>query len=183
MQQEAEPQGIAVVQGLSKTSLGFMINQLHLFKSMKRADKQKLIKMMTVMRYGQGYDVCSQGTKGGDALYVIYTGSFSIWLDGEQVATLGTNDFFGEMSMVFNENRSASVACREPNSVVLVFERKELEENFKHARTMEVDAEGIEQETTSTSRSSLWSWIENIAKMRKSANLVRTLTDYEGAND
>ena len=50
----------------------------------------------------------------GDGFFVISRGRFEVKLRGETLAELGELSFFGEMSLLSNTLRSATVICTEP---------------------------------------------------------------------
>jgi len=59
-----------------------------------------------------------------DEMYIIKSGSVSVYkriqnIDNE-IATLTTGDFFGEMSLLLNEHRSATIKAKEDTTVVVI---------------------------------------------------------------
>jgi len=59
--------------------------------------------------------------KTGEIFYIVASGSVGVFLKrklvDKLVATLGPGDFFGEMSLISDEPRSASVVCQEDGVV------------------------------------------------------------------
>lgn len=55
----------------------------------------------------------------GTALYVVLTGSVRVERGGTTVGQLGPNDFFGELSLIEDEPRSASIVAAEESECLL----------------------------------------------------------------
>lgn len=60
-----------------------------------------------------GHLLCEQDQAGGD-FYVILSGRVKVYRDGNQVATLGPRDFFGEIALVDRGKRTATVVAEMP---------------------------------------------------------------------
>jgi CRP/FNR family transcriptional regulator, cyclic AMP receptor protein len=63
--------------------------------------------------YAPGQRILRQGISGSN-FYVIVEGDATVRIDGEDRATLGRGDFFGEMSLLLGEPPSADVVARTP---------------------------------------------------------------------
>jgi CRP-like cAMP-binding protein len=58
-----------------------------------------------------GEPICTQGEP-GDTFYVIESGVADVFGDGELVRTLGPGDFFGEIALIRDSPRTATVIAR-----------------------------------------------------------------------
>ena len=74
---------------------------------------------ITSEHFEPGETIFEQGDV-GDRLYVIQRGSVEILRDGERVATLANGEYFGEMALLSNAPRNATVRAAEPTDVLAV---------------------------------------------------------------
>lgn len=66
-----------------------------------------------------GREIVRQGET-GDALYAIIRGRVRVVADGREVAALGPRECFGEMAILDNEPRSATVSAIEETEVLRI---------------------------------------------------------------
>jgi small-conductance mechanosensitive channel/CRP-like cAMP-binding protein len=89
-----------------------VIDRVDLFRPIQGDLRKHLATALTFAPFAQGEVMAREDTVGDDALYVIVSGQASVRLGGatgRQVALLGPGHFFGEMSMMTGERRSATV--------------------------------------------------------------------------
>ncbi|MBW1742162.1 MAG: cyclic nucleotide-binding domain-containing protein [Deltaproteobacteria bacterium] len=79
--------------------------------------------------YQEGDTICKQG-KPGREMYLVKEGSVTVWIDESLVASLGPGEIFGEISLFYNVNRSATIRAKEKATKVGVLGRKTLETMF-----------------------------------------------------
>ncbi len=77
-----------------------------------------LISMMIERSFDAGATVVAEGEQ-GRSMYVVHSGELAVSKLGEQgraipLARLGPGDFFGEMTLIEMQNRSASVIAESP---------------------------------------------------------------------
>lgn len=60
-----------------------------------------------------GMTLCREGSSGGD-FFILLSGSADVTVKGAKLKSLGTGDFFGEIALLDNGPRTATVTVREP---------------------------------------------------------------------
>jgi len=84
------------------------LGQVDLFKGLPVQSLTRLATIVQEIFYGQGDEIFRQGDE-GDALYLVRSGSVEVLVDGRKVATLGEYAPIGEMALLSNLPRSATV--------------------------------------------------------------------------
>jgi CRP-like cAMP-binding protein len=87
-----------------------------LFAELSGADLKRIASVAKRMRYREGAVVVEEGTTGG-RFFVIQSGKARVVSKGRTHATLGPGAYFGELSVLDGEPRSASVVAAEPLEV------------------------------------------------------------------
>lgn len=107
---KAEPLGDAERRWLKdgQKSLGFV-------GELEPGHLEDILPCMTLARYDAGARVCVEGEP-GDAFYIIYEGGVEVTKIGwdHPVGRLIPGEFFGEMSLLFQKPRSATVTTTKP---------------------------------------------------------------------
>jgi CRP-like cAMP-binding protein len=76
------------------------------------------------MNYAEGQELCHQGEQ-GDAMYVILGGVAEVLIDGKDggqisVAEMRKNDFFGEIAILLDVPRTATIKAKTPVSTLKI---------------------------------------------------------------
>ncbi|MBI5511161.1 MAG: cyclic nucleotide-binding domain-containing protein [Deltaproteobacteria bacterium] len=106
------------------------LKKVHLFKDLPAADLDKLAAVGTEYVLPSHTTLFSEG-ESGDEMFAILRGTAKILKknakgEPEEVATLGTNSYFGEMAFIIDEHtRSATLETQE-DCVVLGFKQDDL---------------------------------------------------------
>ena len=90
-----------------------LMAQVDLFDELTRPELHKVAELAKMLDFGAGDSVTEEGTPGG-RFHVIESGTAKVVSNGRTRATLGPGDYFGELSLIDGEPRSASVVALEP---------------------------------------------------------------------
>jgi len=94
------------------TQLRDVLRDTYFFQALKVHELDELISGLRMIRVQPGYEIIRQGDP-GDAFYLIASGRVSVWVKkgfhSAKAAELGRDDFFGEMALISNEPRNATV--------------------------------------------------------------------------
>jgi cAMP-dependent protein kinase regulator len=80
-----------------------------LFKGLDPQARSDAVESMQRLETVPGDVIIRQGDKNADQFYIIQDGSFVIDVDGEEVATYGPGQNFGELALLYSAPRAASV--------------------------------------------------------------------------
>jgi hypothetical protein len=94
-----------------------------LFEPLPPTSLEKLARAASAETVSPGTAVVTQGDR-GDTFYVIVSGSFDVSSDGRLLRTLGPGDFFGEIALLRDVRRTATVSAS-ADSVILAIRRME----------------------------------------------------------
>jgi len=87
-----------------------VLDEVKLFQSLDHGDRVKTAKAMTEKTYEPGEVIIRQNEE-GDSFFVLETGTVKVEVDGTKVAELGHHEYFGEVALLRDETRSATVTA------------------------------------------------------------------------
>ncbi|MGZ4315727.1 MAG: cyclic nucleotide-binding domain-containing protein [Gaiellaceae bacterium] len=91
-----------------------------LFASLSDGEREELAAWFEVRTVGAGVKLASEGAA-GYAFYLLVDGSAVVTSGGTTVATFAPGDFFGEMAIVGDSRRSATVVTSSPAKLLVMF--------------------------------------------------------------
>jgi len=99
-----------------------VLQKASLFRGVPASELEKLAALAKEENVAPGQELFREGAP-GDALYVVVLGTVAVSKktargSDEEVATVGSGSYFGEMALVDDDHkRSATVAAKEPTTV------------------------------------------------------------------
>ena len=94
-----------------------------LFSGLSRKDLGHLRGLCNEIEVPKGKVLCKQGTVGYEC-FVIVDGTASVEADGHVLTTLGAGSYFGELSLLDKQPRSATVTALSPMTVLVLGPRE-----------------------------------------------------------
>jgi CRP/FNR family cyclic AMP-dependent transcriptional regulator len=98
-----------------KTAAEKLLSGVDLFEELTPSELKMVVKLAKPLEFAGDEAVTEEGTPGG-RFHVIESGSAKVVANGRTRATLGPGDYFGELSLIDGEPRSATVVALEPLS-------------------------------------------------------------------
>lgn len=120
-----------------------LLRNVPLFAVLPESQLNLLTSMVTRKTFSRGTTIITAGGP-TDSLYIVISGRLKVMMSDDEgreviLAILGSNEFFGEMSLVDDSPRSASVVAIEVCELLSLAKRdfnKCLEDNFEMAMTV-----------------------------------------------
>jgi len=94
----------------SDDTVAEMLRRVDLFKVLREEERASLRKEMVPKRFAKGEPIIEQGEP-GKTFYLVGSGSLSVRANGVEVSRLTRGNYFGEMSLLTGEPRSATVVA------------------------------------------------------------------------
>ena len=91
-----------------------------LFENLEPDDRAAIAPWFELRDVSPGVNLTGQGTP-GYSFFVLRHGTATVSIDGIRVRTLGSGDFFGELAILGDGQRTATVTTTSPSQVLVLF--------------------------------------------------------------
>jgi CRP/FNR family transcriptional regulator, cyclic AMP receptor protein len=98
------------------------LNQVPLFAGLSKKERERVARWADEIDVAPGHHLVDQG-RFPHEFFVLLEGSVEVTRDGEHLADLGPGDFFGEIALVEQERRTASVIATTPVHAIVMHQR------------------------------------------------------------
>lgn len=96
-----------------------MLEKSTLWSGLDKQDFKAIVKISKQQKFLSGDTIVKKGEEGA-GFYLVLDGAVEIRSDGNTLSKLGPGQFFGEMSVVDTQPRSADVVAVEPSRVLFL---------------------------------------------------------------
>jgi CRP-like cAMP-binding protein len=129
------------VQLFSQDTKADALGRCPFFADLSRGELRELAKVTEDMEVEEGKSLTREGAAGSE-FFVIVDGEVAVTKDGSEIRTMGGGDFFGEISLLEDRPRTATVTAKTPlrffvltrqNFRTLLAKQPELEEKVTGA--------------------------------------------------
>ncbi len=143
-----------------------------LFAALTDAECAALAPLFDAASISPGVALATKGAA-GYSFYILVDGAAVVTLNGEEIATYGPGDFFGEMALLGNGRRTTTVTTTEPSRLLSMFgtefrqlqqEQQEVAAGLEEAmrkRALELDE--LRPGSTTSARSAEPAWMPDLA--------------------
>ncbi len=100
-----------------------MLQAVSLFASMRRKDLESLARLADTIDVPAGKTLMREGDHGNE-MFVVVTGSVEVERGGRRVTKLGPGEAIGEMALLSEGPRNATVTTLEPTTVIAIQHRE-----------------------------------------------------------
>ena len=85
--------------------------RVRLFACLSQRQLKRLARTVKVREYRPGVDVVKEGTMSGVGFFIVSEGEATVSVDGAEVARIGPGDHFGELALISEGERTATVTA------------------------------------------------------------------------
>jgi CRP/FNR family transcriptional regulator, cyclic AMP receptor protein len=90
-----------------------LIQQVPLFSTLNKGELRGLASSMKERNFDEGDTIASEG-QGGIGFFIIDEGEATVSVQGDERATLGHGDYFGEVALIDDGARTATITAKTP---------------------------------------------------------------------
>jgi CRP-like cAMP-binding protein len=93
---------------------------LPLFDDLSESERDEVAAWFEAREVGEDVKLVGEGTT-GHSFFVICDGEVSVKAGEDEIATLGSGDFFGELALLATGRRTATVMTTKPSHLLVLF--------------------------------------------------------------
>ena len=112
--------------GLGKNDKGKELAKVPLFAGLSKKELSQVASIADELDFKAGKTLIREGDPGRE-FFIMLEGSADVTQGGKQVATRKAGDFFGEVALMCDRPRNATITTTEPSVALVVTDR-----DFKH---------------------------------------------------
>ena len=90
------------------------LGRVPLFSGLSQRQLKRLARLFKERTFADGRSVVKQGQMSGVGFFIISEGEASVTVEGEEVARIGPGSYFGELALISEQVRSATVTAEGP---------------------------------------------------------------------
>ena len=109
------------------------LRSIPLFASLSHGERRQVAQWADEVEIGEGERLVNMGAFAHE-FFAILEGEAEVTREGDHLADLGPGDFFGEIALVGDERRTATVTAKTPMKVIVMFGRdfRQMESSMPH---------------------------------------------------
>ena len=96
------------------------LQNLYIFEGLRREEIVYFLMMSETLHLKPGHILISEGEVSDDKAYVIQSGSVEVIRGGEVIGVLGVGQLCGEIALITNEPRTATIRVKEPSELLVL---------------------------------------------------------------
>jgi CRP-like cAMP-binding protein len=143
----------ALVEFYKTRVLDSILGVTPVFRELPYVEREKFLPKFELVIIGQDNDIVTEG-ESGDAMFVIVSGAVEVWTkrSGKKIvlATLKEGDFFGEISLITGETRTATVTALKETRLMKLKKSDFDEISNKYPRVLEITKNILDKRLEST---------------------------------
>ena len=87
------------------------LGAVRLFAGLSQRQLRQLSRLVKERQFGPGVTVVQEGTMSGVGFFIVAEGEASVTVGGDEVALIGPGDHFGELALIREDARTATVTA------------------------------------------------------------------------
>jgi CRP/FNR family transcriptional regulator, cyclic AMP receptor protein len=99
-----------------------LLRKVPLFAHCSKRELEEIAQLADEIDLSEGKEMTRQGERGRE-FFVLLEGAADVTKDGQSINTLGSGDFFGEIALVSDTPRTATVTASSPVRALVITDR------------------------------------------------------------